>query len=183
VGTIGAGRRLAAAGYLSCLGYQGEGYDKLPKAGGLMLFGIPGHRIPKERVEAGVRRMSKKYGVVFHSRTKICCSAPLHEEEGDHFCSDVRGLGDLVKKHDAIIVCTGSWRSRRLGIPGENLPWSWPCLDFLFPIRAVHGRTGRTCQIPVRGRQERGGHRRGHSAVGTWSLSAVFLARPRTICL
>ncbi len=174
VGIIGAGPSgLAAAGYLSCLGYQVEVYDKLPKAGGLMLFGIPGHRIPKERVEAGVRRMSKKYGVVFHSRTKICCSAPLHEEEGDHFCADVRGLGDLVKKHDAIIICTGSWRSRRLGIPGESLPGVMAGLEFLFPIRAA-GYAGPHIQAPDVAGKTVAVIGAGHSAVDV-AHSAVFL--------
>ena len=42
VGIIGAGPSgLAATGYLSCLGYQVDVYDKLPKPGGLMVFGIP----------------------------------------------------------------------------------------------------------------------------------------------
>jgi glutamate synthase (NADPH/NADH) small chain len=138
VGVIGAGPSgLAAAGYLSCLGYQAEVYDKLPQAGGLMLFGIPGVRIPKERILAGVRLMERKYGVIFHTQTKICCSAPLFEEEGDHFCKEMLGLGDMVKKHDAIVICTGSWRSRKLNIPGEGLPGVYSGLEFLFPIRAA----------------------------------------------
>lgn len=138
VGVIGAGPSgLAAAGYLSCLGYQAEVYDKLPQAGGLMLFGIPGVRIPKERILAGVRLMERKYGVIFHTQTKICCSAPLFEEEGDHFCKEMLGLGDMVKKHDAIVICTGSWRSRKLNIPGEGLVNVFSGLEFLFPIRAA----------------------------------------------
>jgi len=138
VGIIGAGPSgLAATGYLSCLGYQVEVYDKLPKPGGLMLFGIPGYRIPKERIDAGVRSLERNAGVIFHTHTKICCSGPLHDEEGDHFCREILGFGDMVKKHDAIMICTGSWRSRKLGIPGENLAGVYSGLEFLFPIRAV----------------------------------------------
>lgn len=139
VGIVGAGPSgLAAAGYLSCLGHAVEVYDKMPKPGGLMLFGIPGHRIPRERIEAGTLRLARRYGVVFHTHTKICCSAPLFEEEGDHFCNEVKGLGDMVKKHDAIMIATGSWRSRRLDIPGEALAGVFSGLEFLFPIRAAH---------------------------------------------
>lgn len=138
VGIIGAGPSgLAATGYLSCLGYQIEVYDKLPKPGGLMLFGIPSHRIPQERISLGVRRLERQAGVIFHTHTKICCSGPLHDEEGDHFCRDIRGFGDMIKKHDAIMICTGSWRSRKLGIEGETLPGVFSGLEFLFPIRAV----------------------------------------------
>ena len=111
VGIIGAGPSgLAATGYLSCLGYQVEVYDKLPKPGGLMLFGIPGYRIPKERIDLGARHLERKAGVIFHTHTKICCSGPLHDEEGDHFCREILGFGDMVKKYDAIMICTGSWR-------------------------------------------------------------------------
>lgn len=138
VGIIGAGPSgLAAAGYLSCLGHAVEVYDKLPKPGGLMLFGIPGHRIPRERIEAGTLRLARRYGVIFHTRTKICCSAPMFEEEGDHFCTDMKGLGDMVRKHDAIMIATGSWRSRKLGIPGEDLAGVLSGLEFLFPMRAA----------------------------------------------
>ncbi len=139
VGIVGAGPSgLAAAGYLSCLGYQVTVYDKLPKPGGLMRFGIPGHRIPKDRLEQGIRRMERQFGVIFQSHTKICCSAPLFEEEGDHFCREVLGLGEIVKRHDASIICTGAWKSRKLGIPGEDLPGVYSGLEFLFPIRAAH---------------------------------------------
>lgn len=138
VGIIGAGPSgLAAAGYLSCMGYQVEVYDKLPKPGGLLLFGIPGHRVPRTRVAEGIRAMEREAGVNFHTQTKICCSAPMFEEEGDHFCKEVLGLRDMVTRHEAVIICTGSWKSRKLGIVGEDLPGVLSGLEFLFPIRAA----------------------------------------------
>ncbi len=138
VGIIGAGPSgLAACGYLASQGYQVDVYDKLPKPGGLMLFGIPGHRIPSERIQRGTHVLARTYGVHFHNNTKICCSSPLFEEEGDHFLQDMRSLDELVEKHDAIIICTGSWKSRRLGIEGDQLSQVLSGLEFLFPIRAV----------------------------------------------
>lgn len=153
VAIIGAGPSgLAAAGYLGCLGYQVEVYDKLPKPGGLMLFGIPGHRIPADRIQRGVFILSRKFGVNFHNKTKICCSAPLHEEEGDHFSCDIRGLGELVEDHDAVIICSGAWKSRKLGISGEHLKGVYSGLEFLFPIRAVKYATSNVSVPPVEGR-------------------------------
>ncbi len=138
VGIIGAGPSgLAACGYLASQGYQVDVYDKLPKPGGLMLFGIPGHRIPSERIQRGTNLLSRSYGVNFHNQTKICCSSPLFEEEGDHFSQDMRSLDELVEKHDAIVICTGSWKSRRMEIEGENLTNVLSGLEFLFPIRAA----------------------------------------------
>ncbi len=142
VGIIGAGPSgLAACGYLASHGYQVDVYDKLPKPGGLMLFGIPGHRIPSERIQRGTNLLARNYGVNFHNQTKVCCSNPLFEEEGDHFSQDMRSLDELVEKHDAIIICTGSWKSRRMEIEGETLNNVLSGLEFLFPIRAArYGR-------------------------------------------
>ncbi len=139
VGIIGAGPSgLAACGFLASHGYQVDMYDKLPKPGGLMLFGIPGHRIPSDRIHRGTNFLARTYGVHFHSNTKVCCSNPLFEEEGDHFSQDMRSIDELVEKHDAIMICTGSWKSRRLGVEGENLVNVLSGLEFLFPIRAAH---------------------------------------------
>lgn len=165
IGIIGAGPSgLSAAGLLACLGYQVELYDKLPKAGGLMVFGIPGNRIPQERILRGVTMLERKYGVIVHTRTKVCCSAPMHEEEGDHFSFDMIGLGDLRDRHDAIMVCTGSWKSRKLGIEGEDLPGVFSSLEFLFPIRAVQYAAPNISVPPVKGKRVAviGG---GHSAI------------------
>jgi len=177
VGIIGAGPSgLAAAGHLSCLGYQVEVYDKLPKPGGLMLFGIPGHRIPRERIAEATRRMEREHGVVFHPGTKICCSAPMFEEEGDHFCREVLGLKDLVMRHDASIICTGSWKSRRMGVEGESLPGVYSGLEFLFPIRAARYASARVKTPDVKGKAVAvigAGHSAVDAAHGAVSLGAA----------
>ncbi len=139
VAVIGAGPSgLAVAGFLAGAGYLVEVFDKMPKPGGLMLFGIPEDVIPSARIQAGVRALERLYGVVFHTRTKVCSNARLYEEEGDHFTYDMVILSELVEKYDAVMICTGSWRSRLLGIPGEDLPGVYSSLEFLFPIRAAH---------------------------------------------
>ncbi|WP_243368061.1 FAD-dependent oxidoreductase [Fundidesulfovibrio soli] len=177
VGIIGAGPSgLAAAGHLSCLGYQVEVYDKLPKPGGLMLFGIPGHRIPRQRIADATRRMEREHGVVFHPQTKICCSAPMFEEEGDHFCREVLGLKDLVMRHDASIICTGSWKSRRMGIEGEGLPGVYSGLEFLFPIRAARYASSKVKTPEVKGKDVivvGAGHSAVDAAHGAVSLGAA----------
>jgi len=135
---IGAGPSgLAATGFLACLGYEVDVYDKLPKAGGLMVFGIPGERIPAERIEAGVESLKEKYGVKFHLRTKICGNEALNQETGDRFSSNLVSLGELAQDHDAVMICTGTWKSRKMNIRGEDLPGVYSGLEFLFPIRAV----------------------------------------------
>ena len=38
---------------------------------------------------------------------------------------------DLTRLYDAVIYCTGAQTDRRLGIPGEDLPGSWPATEFV----------------------------------------------------
>ena len=138
VAIAGAGPSgLAAAGYLACRGYHVEVYDKMPKAGGLLYFGIPDFRLPVERTEAAALRLAEQYGVVFHLRTKIVGEPSDPHDEGDDFDHESVRLDDLRARFDAVILCTGSWRSRRMRIPGEELPGVLSGLEYLFPLRGA----------------------------------------------
>ncbi len=151
VAVVGAGPSgLSAAGYLARWGYEVEVLDKMPKAGGLMVFGIPGHRIPPERIEQGVRDLEERLGVRFRLETKISGCKPLHEDTGDHFCSDMVSLGELTQEFDAVLICTGTWKSRKLNIPGEGLSGVMSGLEFLFPIRAARYDKHRVQQVDAR---------------------------------
>ncbi len=138
VAIVGAGPSgLAATGYLACAGYQVEVYDKLPKAGGLMVFGIPGHRIQPENISRGVEKLQNEFGVQFRLRTKICGSEPMYQETGDQLAFTYKSLGGRVQDNDAVLICTGTWKPRRINIPGSNLRGVYSGLEFLFPVRAA----------------------------------------------
>lgn len=138
VAIIGSGPSgLSATGYLACAGYKVEVYDKLPKPGGLMVFGIPGHRIPPENITRGAEKLEKEFGVDFKLRTKICGSEPMHEETGDDMAYTYKSLGGRVEDNDAVLICTGTWKSRRMEVPGHELPGVYSGLEFLFPVRAA----------------------------------------------
>ncbi len=133
---IGSGPAgLSAAGWLACAGYEVHVYDKLPKAGGLLVFGIPGFRVPAKRIEDAAQKLAADYGVRFHFCTKICTQDKVCES-GDEFVQEMVSLSELLHECEAVLICTGSWRSRRLNIPGEDLPGVYTSLEFLFPLRA-----------------------------------------------
>ncbi len=137
VAVIGAGPSgLSVTGYLATLGYKVEVYDKLPNPGGMMRFSIPADVIPSDHIQRGINILERKFGVIFHLRTKVCSNTMLHEEEGDHFIYDMISLSELIREYDAVVLCTGSWKSKPLNIPGEKLPGVYASLEFLFPIRA-----------------------------------------------
>ncbi|MGC9009167.1 MAG: FAD-dependent oxidoreductase [Sulfolobales archaeon] len=124
VAIIGSGPAgLGAAGVLICKGYEVHVYEALPEPGGLLLFGIPGFRIPKKNVREGIEDL-RRLGVIFHVNTRVVEGSV--EEPGRI------GFDNLLKQYDAIIIATGTWEERRLGVPGEDLPRVYPALTFLF---------------------------------------------------
>jgi len=140
VAVIGAGPSgLGAAGHLTCLGYEVHVYDKLAKAGGLISFGIPGFRVPVRRIDDATERLAKDYKVIYHLGTKVCGDDKACDLGDDFTCENVT-LKSLVNDFDAVLIATGTWRSRKMNVPGEELPGVFSSLEFLFPFRA--------CKVP-----------------------------------
>ncbi len=139
VAIIGAGPAgLGAAGHLICRGYEVDVYDRMPEPGGMMLFAIPNWRLPWSNVRAGVDEL-RKLGVNFFTGVKVVCDEE-HQIEGDQFVRSKVHLEELIDRYDAVVIATGTWESRRLNIPGENLNGSYLALDYLFRIYASqHG--------------------------------------------
>lgn len=135
VAVIGAGPAgLAAAGALACNGYDVDVYDKLLYPGGLMTFAIPPYRVPREHVEEGVEDLKQNFGVNFRLGVKVFCNEEVRHDEGDAFVHGVVDLRDLVEDYDGVIITTGTWRSRRLWIPGEWSEGVFSALEYLFRI-------------------------------------------------
>jgi len=133
IAIIGAGPAgLGAAGYLICKGFQVDVYDKLPEPGGLMIFGIPEYRVPKKNVRAGVKELIE-LGVNFILRTKIVADEEEHAD-GDEFAENKVHFEQLINNYNAVLIATGTWRSRNLGVPGENLKGVYLALDYLYRI-------------------------------------------------
>ena len=119
VAIIGAGPAgLTAAGQLICEGYKVDVYDQLPEPGGLLLFGIPDFRFNKPRIREGIKALYD-LGVNFILNTKVGRDIDLE---------------DLINKYDAVIIATGAWKSRTMGIPGEDLKGVFQALDFLVKL-------------------------------------------------
>ncbi len=106
IGIIGAGPAgLAAADRLRRRGYQIEIYDRYDRVGGLMIYGIPGFKLEKYVVERRAQLL-RDAGVVFHLNTAV------GNVSGDGSIS----FADLKKKHDAVLIATGVYKSRDLSL-------------------------------------------------------------------
>lgn len=116
VGIIGAGPAgLAAADMLRRKGYTVHIYDKYDRSGGLMIYGIPNFKLEKHIV---LRRhqLLKDSGIHFHLGVDIG--------------NDI-SFADLRKKHSAVLIATGVYKSREIEIPNANLENIFPALTYL----------------------------------------------------
>ncbi|MBP1449590.1 MAG: FAD-dependent oxidoreductase [Thermoproteus sp.] len=134
VAVIGAGPAgLGAAGQLRCLGHEVDVYDALPEPGGLLIFGIPGFRVSKEGVREGVAEL-RQVGVRFYTSTFVYCGGRPKEHDALLLAKEFVDFNKIVDEHDAVVIATGTWRSRRMNAPGEDLPGVYQALDFLFRL-------------------------------------------------
>ena len=116
IAIIGAGPAgLAAAGELVCNGHEIHIFDMMPEPGGLLIFGIPDFRIPKKGVIDGIKGL-EDIGVIFHKNTRVGKDVDLEY---------------IIKEYNAVLIATGTWKSRELNIPGENLPGVFQALEFI----------------------------------------------------
>jgi glutamate synthase (NADPH) small chain len=116
VGIIGAGPGgLAAAEQLRLRGYDVHVYDRYDRAGGLLIYGIPGFKLEKDIVQRRVERLVTG-GVVFHLNFEVGRDATL---------------GQLRTKHDALLIATGVYKPRALAVPGVGLSGVVAALDYL----------------------------------------------------
>jgi glutamate synthase (NADPH/NADH) small chain len=116
VAVIGSGPAgLATAAQLNYAGHEVTVYERDPKPGGLLRFGIPDFKLEKNVVE---RRIS------------------LLEEEGVRFiCNANVGVNirvnDIMRDYHAVVLAGGSTIPRDLTIPGRNLKGVHYAMDFL----------------------------------------------------
>ncbi|WP_343565134.1 NAD(P)-dependent oxidoreductase [Kiloniella sp. b19] len=116
VGIIGAGPAgLAAAEQLRSKGYQVHIYDRYDRAGGLLIYGIPGFKLEKSVVER---------------RTALIADSGVQFHLGIDIGKDV-SFAELKQRHAAILIATGVYQARDLTIPGSDKNGIVPALYFL----------------------------------------------------
>lgn len=116
VAIIGAGPSgLTCAYYLALSGYEVDVFESEKKAGGVLLFGIPEYRLPKEILARDIQAIEDA-GVNIHLNTAIGVDVDFKE---------------LHEKYDAVYIATGTQFSKHANIPGEDLSGVYHGLDFL----------------------------------------------------
>lgn len=116
VGVIGAGPAgLSAAESLRAHGHHVTVYDRHDRAGGLLVYGIPSFKLEKHIVARRVRRLEAG-GIAF--------------QLGCEIGRDL-SFAALRARHDAVLVATGVYKARALGVPVLAGAGVLAAMDFL----------------------------------------------------
>ncbi|MBN1355352.1 FAD-dependent oxidoreductase [bacterium] len=125
-GVVGAGPAgIAAAHTLSIFGHRVTLYDAFNEPGGMMLYGIPDFRLPRDILNREIRNLLRM-GIERIMGVRLGKELTVRH---------------LLDKHDAVVLAMGCYRPRMLGIPGENLPGVFAGLDLM--MRVNGGETPR----------------------------------------
>lgn len=116
VGIIGSGPAgLACGEQLRKKGYKVTIYDRYDRAGGLLIYGIPGFKLEKHVVQRRIKLLEES-GIKFVLNFEVGKDSSLME---------------LREKHDAILIATGVYKAREVNLPGNDLSNIFPAMEFL----------------------------------------------------
>jgi NADPH-dependent glutamate synthase beta subunit-like oxidoreductase len=126
VAIVGSGPAgLSAAYYLRRLGYSVTVFEMMEEAGGLLTYGIPPYRLPKDVVNKQLKAL-EGMGIEFKLKSGV----------------DKDKTVKLMKSFDAIFMACGAWKETLAGVEGEELMLSG--IEFLknsnLGIREVPGK-------------------------------------------
>lgn len=123
VAVVGAGPSgLTAAADLAKMGYQVTIFEAFHKPGGVLTYGIPEFRLPKEVVKREVAKI-KKLGV---------------EIKVNQVIGKIKGVDELFEEgYDAVFVGTGAGLPKFLGLEGENLNGVYSANEFLTRVNLM----------------------------------------------
>lgn len=116
VAVIGGGPMgLSAAYFLRQMGHAVTIFESMPKAGGMLRYGIPEYRLPKEVLDMEIATI-QQIGVEIVTNTKVGVDIPFETIRADY---------------DAVLLGIGAWVSTGVGCKGEDADGVIGGIDFL----------------------------------------------------
>ncbi len=117
VAVVGGGPSgLTAAYFLSLMGHEVSIYEEHEKLGGMLRYGIPEYRLPKERLDEDIRAILKAGNIKVFADTKI----------GRDISFD-----SIRQENDAVYIGIGAQLGNRMPIEGADAQNVVPAADFL----------------------------------------------------
>ena len=148
VAVIGSGPSgLAAADLLNQLGHEVTVLERADRPGGLLMYGIPNMKLPKDIVERRIRLM---------------------EAEGIRFQLNTEGDPEKLLEYDAVLLCCGARRPRSLNVEHADARGVMFAVDYLTAAtRGVLSDTSSDASAEGRHTVVVGGGDTGNDCVGT----------------
>jgi len=116
VAVVGSGPAgLAVADVLNRYGFRVVVYDRAPRAGGILRYGIPDFKLEKWVVDRRIRLMEEE-GVVFEMNVSV---------------GEDLSQGYLERRFDAVCLACGAREPRDLSVPGRHLAGIHFAMDYL----------------------------------------------------
>ena len=139
VAIVGCGPAgLTAAGELARQGHSVTIFEALHDTGGVLRYGIPEFRLPKDIIDAEVAILSK-LGVTIECNVIIGKTLTI---------SEVR------EEFDAIFIANGAGLPTMLNIPGENLKGVYAANEYLTRVNLMEAGRREDCTTPIIKRPE-----------------------------
>jgi glutamate synthase (NADPH/NADH) small chain len=134
VAIVGSGPAgLAAAQQLARVGHDVHVFEREPRAGGLLRYGIPDFKMEKRHIDRRVEQMEQE-GVQFHYGVNIGVSKPFAE---------------LVDGFDAVLMAGGAEDPRDPKLPGQELAGVHFAMPFLVQQNRRVGLEPATDEEPI----------------------------------
>ena len=119
VAVVGSGPAgLAAAHDLSTIGFSVTVFEALDKAGGMLRYGIPEFRLPREVLDEEIGRIIET-GLLLRTEVRIGRDVTVDE---------------LLDDFDAVLLAAGCYKSIPLDAPGHDLKGVYPGLEFMMDV-------------------------------------------------
>ncbi|MCD7724225.1 MAG: FAD-dependent oxidoreductase [Clostridiales bacterium] len=125
---------LSTAYYLQLMGHQVVVYEMLPKLGGMLRYGIPNYRLPKEKLDEDI-------GAILATGVQV--------EYGHRIGIDIT-IDELREQYDAVLITIGASTDKKLGIEGEDAQGVISAVQFLRDVgknKAVDLKGQEVCVI------------------------------------
>lgn len=106
---------LSTAYYLQLMGHQVTVLETLPKLGGMLRYGIPNYRLPKERLDDDIDAI---------------LSTGVEVQYGVRVGTDVT-IQQLREQYDAVLISVGASTDKKLGLEGEDADGVLSAVQFL----------------------------------------------------